>query len=288
MKKPKYLVIIISFLFCVGLLYNSLFIVNQTQQTLVFQFGEHVRTIKEPGLKIKIPFIQNLVYYDQRVLELDPKAEQLILADQKRLVVDTFLRYQISDPLQFYQAVKNELQAGSRLSDIVISALRRVLGNTTLATLLSSERTNIIVELKEAVDKESKEMGISITDVRIRRADLPEETSQAIYDRIRSEREREAKEFRAQGQELAQQIRARADRQKTVIIAEAEKNAQILRGNGDSEAIKIYADSFGKDPDFFSFYRSMEAYRNSCTNDTSMILSPQNDFLKYFGSLDSK
>jgi membrane protease subunit HflC len=268
-------------------LYSSLFIVNQTQQALVFQFGEHVRTVQDPGLKVKIPFIQNVSYYDKRVLELDPPAEQLILADQKRLVVDTFVRYRIADPLQFYRAVNNEYQAGSRLSDVVISSLRRVLGNVGLATLLSPEREQIMVDLKAAVDKDAKEMGIAVTDVRIRRADLPEETSQAIYDRIRSEREREARESRAQGQEQAQQIRARADRERTVIMAEAQKTSQELRGDGDAQAIKIYADSFGADPEFFAFYRSMEAYKKALGTgkDTSMVLSPDSDFFKYFGSM---
>ncbi|WP_413204021.1 protease modulator HflC [Rhodospirillum sp. A1_3_36] len=277
---------VVAVIVAVGL-YSSLFIVNQTQQALVFQFGEHVRTIQEPGLKVKIPFIQNVVYYDKRVLELDPPAEQLILADQKRLVVDTFVRYRIADPLQFYRAVNNEYQAGSRLSDVVISSLRRVLGNVGLATLLSPEREQIMVDLKAAVDKDAKEMGIAVTDVRIRRADLPEETSQAIYDRIRSEREREARESRAQGQEQAQQIRARADRERTVIMAEAQKTSQQLRGDGDAQAIKIYADSFGADPEFFAFYRSMEAYKKALGTgkDTSMVLSPDSDFFKYFGSM---
>ncbi|MCF8483349.1 MAG: protease modulator HflC [Rhodospirillum sp.] len=277
---------IIAVIAAVGL-YSSLFIVNQTQQALVFQFGEHVKTVQDPGLKVKIPFIQNVIYYDKRVLELDPPAEQLILADQKRLVVDTFVRYRIADPLQFYRAVNNEYQAGSRLSDVVISSLRRVLGNVGLATLLSPERERIMVDLKAAVDRDAKEMGIAVTDVRIRRADLPEETSQAIYDRIRSEREREAREARAQGQEQAQQIRARADRERTVIMAEAQKTSQELRGDGDAQAIKIYADSFGADPKFFAFYRSMEAYKKALGSgqETSMVLSPDGDFFKFFGSM---
>jgi membrane protease subunit HflC len=286
MKKSALVLGVLAIIVAIGL-YASLFIVNQTQQALVFQFGQHVRTVQDPGLKVKIPFIQNVVYYDKRVLELDPPAEQLILADQKRLVVDTLVRYRIADPLQFYRAVNNEFQASSRLSDIVISALRRVLGNVGLATLLSPERAQIMVDLKAAVDRDAKEMGISVTDVRVRRADLPDETSQAIYDRIRSEREREAREARAQGQEQAQQIRARADRERTVILAEAQKTAQTLRGEGDGQAVRIYADSFGTDPEFFAFYRSMEAYKKVMggEGETSMVLSPDSDFFKYFGSI---
>ncbi len=268
-------------------LYAAVFIVSETQQALVFQFGEPKQTIQTPGLQLKVPFIQNVIYYDDRVLELDPPAEQVILSDQKRLVVDTFMRYRIADPLLFYQAVNNEFQAASRLSDIVISALRRVLGNVSLASLLSAERNAIMVNIRDQVSLEAKELGIAVTDVRIRRADLPDETSQAIYDRIRSEREREARDFRAQGQELAQQVRSRAERERTVIIAEAQKRSQILRGEGDATAIKIYADSFGQDADFFAFYRSMEAYRKALANGdgTTMVLSPDSDFFRYFGNL---
>ncbi|ABC23002.1 protease modulator HflC [Rhodospirillum rubrum] len=284
MRKSLVALGVVAVLAVIGL-YSSLFIVNQTQQALVFQFGEYVRTVQDPGLKFKVPFIQNTVLYDKRVLALDPPAEQLILADQKRLVADTFMRYRIADPLRFYQAVNNEAQAASRLSDIVISALRRVLGNTTLATLLSKERTQIMVDIRNAVDHEAKNLGIAVTDVRIRRADLPEETSQSIFDRMRSEREREAREFRAQGQELAQQIRARADREKTVLVAEAQNRSQVLRGEGDGMAVKIYAESFGADPQFFSFYRSMEAYRKALSDSsTTMVLSPDSDFFRYFGT----
>ncbi|CCG06747.1 protease modulator HflC [Pararhodospirillum photometricum] len=266
-------------------LYNALFVVAQSQQAVVFQFGQFVRTIQTPGLHLKIPVIQNVVFYDRRVLELNPPAEQVILADQKRLVVDTYLRYRISDPLRFYQAVNNEFQAASRLSDIVISALRRVLGNASLATLLSPERGRLMQEMKQAVDREAKELGIAVTDMRIRRADLPEETSQAIFARIRSEREREAREFRAQGQEMAQQIRARADREKVVLLAEAQKRAQELRGEGDAQAVTLYADAFGADPAFFDFYRSLQAYKKALGDgSTTMVLSPEGDFFRFFGA----
>ncbi|MGB0694574.1 MAG: protease modulator HflC [Rhodospirillaceae bacterium] len=268
-------------------MYNALFIVQQTEQALVLQFGEYRRMEQDPGLKIKVPFIQNVIFYDKRVLQADPPAEQLILGDQKRLVVDTFTRFRIDDPLRFYQAVNNEFQARSRLSDIIISALRRVLGNVTLAKLLSEDRDDIMRQISARVDLEAENLGIDVIDVRIRRADLPAETSQAIYNRITSEREREAREFRARGAEEAQRIRSAADRERTVLVAEAENEAQQIRGEGDALAVRIYAESFGADPEFFAFYRSMEAYRNSMNSgDTTMVLSPDSDFFQFFKSMD--
>ncbi|MBB4287711.1 protease modulator HflC [Roseospira goensis] len=266
--------------------YNALFIVRETEQVIVMQFGDPKRVIQEPGLNVKLPFIQNAVVYEKRVMGLNPPGEEVILADQKRVVVDTYTRWRISDPILFYQAVTSEPAARSRLSDIIISALRRVLGNVNLTGLLSEARADLMTRIRDQVDREAAGLGISITDVRIRRADLPPQTSQAIYARIRSEREREAREARAQGRELAQQIRARADREKTVIIAEAENRAQAIRGQGDAEAIRIYAESFGRDPEFFAFYRSMEAYRKSLSDGgTSMVLSPDSEFFRYFGDI---
>ncbi|WP_299442390.1 protease modulator HflC [uncultured Rhodospira sp.] len=266
---------------------NALFVVRETEQVIVVQFGRPQRVIQDPGLHVKVPFIQNLRVYEKRVLDSDPPGEEVILADQKRVVVDTYTRWRIADPIRFYQAVNNEASAQSRLSDIIISALRRVLGNYTLTQLLSEQRTEVMAQIRQQVDDEAQALGISVTDVRIRRADLPTQTSQAIYDRIRSERDREAREARAQGRELAQQIRARADREKTVIIAEAENRAQTIRGLGDAEAIRIYADSFGQDPQFFAFYRSMEAYRKALPGDgSSFVLSPDSDFFRYFGDVE--
>ncbi|KAA5604495.1 protease modulator HflC [Roseospira marina] len=265
---------------------SALFIVREIDQVIVLQFGRPQRVIQDPGLHIKVPFIQNVQVYERRVLGSDPPGEEVILADQKRVVVDTYTRWRIHDPVLFYQAVNSEVQAQQRLSDIIISALRRVLGNYTLTQLLSEQRTEVMAQIREQVDDEAKALGIAVTDVRIRRADLPTQTSQAIYDRIRSERDREAREARAQGRELAQQIRARADRERTVIVAEAENRAQAIRGQGDADAIRIYADAFGQDPSFFSFYRSMEAYRNSLGDSgTTMVLSPDSDFFRYFGDI---
>ncbi len=265
---------------------SALFIVRETDQVIVMQFGNPQRVIKDPGLNWKLPFIQNIVVYEKRVLGSDPPGEEVILADQKRVVVDTYTRWRISDPILFYQAVNIEMNAQQRLSDIIISALRRVLGNYTLIQLLSEQRTELMAQIRAQVDEEATALGIAVTDVRIRRADLPTQTSQAIYARIRSEREREAKEARAQGNELAQQIQARADREMTVIVAQAENRAQSIRGQGDAEAIRIYAESFGRDPAFFAFYRSMEAYRNALAdNATTMVLSPDSDFFRYFGDM---
>lgn len=263
---------------------SSAFTINEAHQALVLQFGELVRPIREPGLHFKIPFIQNVVVLDRRVLDLDPPVEQLILADQKRLDVDAFARYRITDPFRFYQSVQSETAADTRLNAIVNSSLRRVLGNETLLAVLSKERGRIMTEIKEQVNTEAKRFGIEIVDVRIRRADLPEETSQAIFARMRSERIREAAEARAQGQEQSQQIKARADRERTVLLAEAQREAQVQRGIGDNQALKLIAEATGSDPNFYSFYRTLESYRASFSkDDTSMVLSSKGEFFRYFG-----
>lgn len=265
---------------------SALFTVHQTQQALVLQFGEPKRVIQEPGLKFKLPFIQDVQFFDRRTLPLDPPRQQVILIDQKRMEVDTFGRFRIEDPLRFFQTVGNENGARSRLSAIINSTLRRVLGNVNLPKILSSDRQGLIDEIRAEVNIEANRLGIEIVEVRIRRADYPDETSQAIFDRMRSERQREAAEFRAEGEELSQQIRADADRQQTVILAGAERQAQQLRGEGDSDAIRIYADAFGKDPEFFAFYRSMEAYRKALGgSETTMVLSPDSDFFEFFNKV---
>lgn len=265
--------------------FSALFTVNQTQQALVLQFGEPKRTIQEPGLAFKIPFIQDVEYYERRVLSLIPQdAEEVILADQKRLQVDAFARYRIADPLLFYQTVRNELGARARLDSIIDSSVRRVLGQETLASILTGEREDINSSIRDEVNSSVSALGIEIIDVRLRRADYPTATSQNIFNRMKSEREREAKEFRATGEEEAQKIRADAEKTRTVILAEARKEAQEKRGAGDSQAIQIYAEAFGQDPEFFSFYRSMEAYRAAmgAGSGTSMVISPDSDFFRYF------
>jgi membrane protease subunit HflC len=264
--------------------YNSAFTVNQTQQALVLQLGEPKRTIQEPGLSFKMPFIQDVTYYEKRVLSLIPQdAQEVILSDQKRLMVDAYARYQISDPLLFYQTVRNELGARGRLEAIIDSSVRRALGNETLASILTGQRNDITRSIGDEVNESVSSLGIQIIDVRLRRADYPEATSQNIFNRMKSERTREAKEFRATGEEEAQKIRSAAEKIRTVIISEAQRTAQETRGSGDSEAIRIYAKSFGQDSEFFAFYRSMEAYRKSFNEkDTSMVLSPDSAFFRFF------
>ena len=263
---------------------SALFTVNQTQQALVLQFGEPKRIIQDPGLAIKMPFIQDVEYYEKRVLSLIPQdAEEVILADQKRILVDAFARFRIANPLLFYQTVRNEFGARARLESIIDSSVRRVLGSETLASILTGKRNDMNNNIRDEVEQSVTSLGIEIIDVRLRRADYLESTSQNIFNRMKSEREREAKEFRATGEEEAQKIRADAEKTRTVIVAEAAREAQENRGRGDSEAIDIYAESFGQDPEFFSFYRSMEAYRKSIgESQTSMVLAPDSEFFKFF------
>lgn len=263
---------------------SSLFTVHQTQQALVLQFGDPKRIIQEPGLHFKLPFIQKVVYVDRRVLDFDAVSEEIILGDQKRLVVDTFARYRIVDPLLFYQAVGSEAILRGRINTILDASLRKVLGEVPLFTVLSDDRGDLMARIRDQTNVEAKQFGIDVVDVRIKRADLPAENSQAIYRRMQTEREREAKELRAQGAEMAQRIRARADRERVVLLAEARKEAQILRGEGDGEAVRIFADAFGQDIDFFTFYRSMQAYRNALGDEnTSFVLSPDSEFFRFFG-----
>lgn len=261
----------------------SLFTVNETQQALVLQLGAIKKQIREPGLKVKLPFVQNVVILDKRVLDLDPPEEKLILSDQKRLNVDAFARYRIQDPERFYQSLGSEHAAEQRLATVVNSALRRVLGSVTVLDVLSVKRDQIMADLKSQVNQEATRFGIEIVDVRIRRADLPEEASQAIFNRMRSERVREAAEQRAQGEEEAQRIRASAERERTVTLAVAQRDAQILRGKGDQDALKIINEATGKDPEFYAFYRTLQAYRETLrAGDTTMVLSPDSDFFRYF------
>lgn len=263
----------------------SIFIVRQTEQALVLQFGEVRRNVQDPGLHFKVPY-QTVLRFDKRVLDFDPPQEEVIAADQKRLVVDSYARFRIADPLQFYQSVGNEAVARTRLASIVSSSLRRILGSVTLSTVLSDERADIMRQIRNEVDQQARPFGIDVVDVRIRRADLPDENSQAIYERMKSEREREAREFRAQGAEFAQRIRSAAERERTVILAEAQRQAQILRGQGESDSVRIYAEAFGRDQEFFAFYRSMQAYREALgDNTTTMVLSPDSEFFRFFGTL---
>ena len=262
----------------------SVFIVKEVNQAIVLQFGDPKRIITNPGLNFKIPFIQNVVYLDKRILNLDAPSEEVIASDQKRLIVDAFARFKIVDPLKFYISVGNERVARSRLSTIINSRIRGVLGTQELATLLSTDRARQMQIIQSQVNEEAKNFGIQIVDVRIKRADLPPANSEAIYKRMQTEREREAKEFRAQGAEIAQKIRSTADKDVTVLLAEANKKSEIMKGEGDGLRNKIFADAFGKDPQFFGFYRAMQAYEKALIGgETSLVLSPDSEFFKFFG-----
>jgi len=266
---------------------SSLFIVDQTQIALVLQFGQPRRVIRHPGLEVKRPFIENVIYYENRLLDLEPPPEEVIVSDQKRLVVDTYTRYRIIDPLSFYQTVSTEASVRARLAALVSGSLRRVLGNVTLSALLSYQRAEIMHQIRDEVSAQGKSFGIDVVDVRIRRADLPEENSQAIFARMKSEREQQAAQYRGEGAEAAQTVRANADRERTVILAEAQRDAQRVRGEGDAQSIKTYADAFGQDKEFFAFYRSMQAYRDALNGrTTSFVLSPDSGFFRFFENLD--
>lgn len=262
------------------LLYTMLFTVRQTEIALVLQFGKPIRVIEEPGLQFKLPY-QNAVIYDRRILDYEPPAEEVIASDQKRLVVNTYARFKIVNPLQFYQSVGTEDVADARLSTIISASLRNVIGNVELQSVISTQRAAIMLQIRDQVNREAKGFGIDVVDVRLRRADLPTENEQAIYDRMKTERQREAAQYRAQGAQQAQQIRADADRQRIEILADAQKQAQIMRGEGDAQSISIYADAYGKDPNFFAFYRSLQAYRDSLSGPGTTLLSPDSEFFKY-------
>ncbi len=265
--------------------YLSLFTVNEINQAIVLQFGNPKKVITSAGLQWKIPFVQNVVFLDRRILSLDPTPEEVIASDQKRLIVDAYSRFKIVDPLKFYISVGNEMVARSRLATIINSRLRSVLGKHSLATLLSEERSKQMAIIQEGVNNEAKKFGITIIDIRIKRADLPQANSEAIYKRMQTEREREAKQFRARGAEMAVTITSTADKEVTVILANANKQSEIMKGEGDGIRNKIFADAFGQDPEFFSFYRAMQAYETALIGgETSLILSPDSDFFKFFGS----
>ncbi|HVC56050.1 MAG TPA: protease modulator HflC [Stellaceae bacterium] len=261
---------------------SSLFIVNQTEQALVLQFGQTRREIQKPGLYTKRPFVENVILYDKRLLDFEPPPVEIIAADQKRLVVDTYTRYRITNPLKFYQTVNSENAVRGRLAALVGSSLRRVIGNVTLSDILSAKRAAIMHQILAEVRDEAKPFGIDVVDVRIRRADLPPENSEAIYKRMISERQQQAAQYRGEGAQAAQVVRATADRERTVILAEAQRKAQEIRGDGDAQAIKIYAKAFGQDEQFFAFYRSLQAYRDALSGkDTSFVLTPQGKFFRF-------
>ena len=261
---------------------SSVFQVYETKQALVLEFGHPERTISQPGLHFKWPW-ESVTLIDKRVLLLDLPVQEIITSDQKRILVDAYARFRVVDPLKFYQTVRDEKVGADRLDTLVNSTIRQVLGDAPFASLLTPERIALRERVRSSVNAEGAQLGIDVMDVRIKRANLPDENSEAIYKRMQAERERLAKEARAQGAEQAQMIRSAADRERTIILANAQRDAQITRGQGDAKAIKIFADSFGKDPEFYAFYRSMQAYTKALSGkDTTMVLSPGSGFLEYF------
>ena len=282
MRLSKLILPLIVILGVVG--YQAIVIVQEINQAIVLQFGDPKKIITKSGLNFKIPFIQNVVYLDKRVLNLDNPPEEVIAADQKRLIVDAFARFKIVDPLKFYISVGNERVARQRLATIINSRIRGVLGKQDLTTLLSVDRAKQMSIIQSDVNTEAQNFGIEIVDVRIKRADLPQANSEAIYARMQTERQREAKEFRAQGAEIATKIKSTADKEVTVILANAKKKSEIMKGEGDGLRNKIFANAFGKDPKFFGFYRAMQSYEIALLGvETSLILSPDSDFFKFFG-----
>lgn len=265
-------------------IFSSLFVVQQTQQALVFRFGSIVRApIMEPGLYFKVPFIENVVTIDKRIIDLELPQQEVIASDQKRLVVDAFARYKITDPLRFFQSVNSVAGANLRLTSIVNSSVRTILADATMTTVVRSDRAGLMRKIRDDVNRQAQGLGLNVVDVRLRRADLPEQNSQAVFQRMQTERQREAADIRAQGSQMSQGIKAKADRDVVVLRAEATQIAEKVRGEGDAQKNRILAEAYGKDADFFAFYRSMQAYETSMKpGETRMILSPDSEFMRYF------
>jgi membrane protease subunit HflC len=270
-------------------LYGSVFTVHQTDQAIVVRLGEPIRVVTTPGLNFKVPVLDSVISVEKRILDLENPAQEVITSDQKRLVVDAFARYRINDALKFYQTIGAIEGANARLSTLLNSALRRVLGEVSTTDVVRDKRAQLMAQVRTQLENEAQTFWVAVVDVRIRRADLPEQNSQAVYQRMQTERQREAAEFRAEGSQRSQEIRAKADRDVTVLIAEAQSKGEQTRGEGDAERNRIFADAYGRDPDFFTFYRSMQAYESGLrANDTRMVLKPDSDFFRYFGDPSGK
>jgi membrane protease subunit HflC len=290
MRSPVTGIVTLVLLFLIAIVaYSSVFTVQQTEQALVVRLGRPVDVVSQPGLNFKAPFIDTVISIDKRILDLENPSQEVIASDQKRLVVDAFARYRIKDALRFYQSVGSIQAANLQLTTLLNAALRRVLGEVTFITVVRDEREGLMAKIRTQLDREAEGYGIQVVDVRIRRADLPEANSQAVYQRMQTERQREAAEFRAQGGQKAQEIRSKADREAVVIIADANSTAEQVRGTGDAERNRLFAEAYGKDPDFFAFYRSMSAYEQGLrANDTRFLLRPDSDFFRFFGSASGK
>jgi membrane protease subunit HflC len=290
MRSPVTGIVTLIILFLIAIVaYSSVFTVDQTEQALVVRFGKPVDIATEPGLHFKAPFVDTVIPVDKRILDLENPSQEVIASDQKRLVVDAFARYRIKDALRFYQSVGGIQAANLQLTTLLNASLRRVLGEVTFIQVVRDEREALMGRIREQLDKEADGYGIQVVDVRIRRADLPEQNSQAVYDRMKTERQREAAEFRAQGAQKAQEIRSSAEREATVIVAEANSKAEQTRGEGDAERNRLFAEAYGKDFDFFAFYRSMTAYENGLkSGDTRFLLKPDSEFFRYFANPSGK
>ncbi len=283
MKDSTKVAILAVISFIVFVFMTSVFVVNETQQVMVVRFGNPVAQIKNPGLHFKLSFIDNARIFEKRILNVDPPAEEVLLTDQKRLVVDTFARYRITDMLMFFQTLGTETAGEQRLNTIINASVRSNLGRVALRDVLSEKRNLLMSTILSEVNIETKRFGVEVVDVRIVRADLPPQVTQSTFDRMQSEREREAKEARAEGEQIALEIRSESDKERSILLSAAQRDAQILRGEGDKEAIKIYSDAFSKDPKFYKFYRSLEAYRKSLASaDKTLVLTPDNDFFQSF------
>jgi len=272
----------VAALLAVFTLFNSAFVVRQTQQALVLQFGDPRAVHRDPGLYFKVPFIQDVVYYDKRVLDIDPDGEEMNLRDQRRIIVDVYTRYKIVDPLQFRKAAGSETVLRQRLGRELLNAVRVEVAKVLLPDMLSEKRAEVMDRISAAVRARESEFGIDVIDVRIGRTELPKDTAKSLYERMRSDRFAEAARYRADGAEMKAKIQAEADRERTVILAEARRKAETLRGEGDGERNQILGKAYGRDPEFFAFYRSMEAYREGMGKDTTLVLSPNSEFFRYF------
>ncbi|MCC8467298.1 MAG: protease modulator HflC [Rickettsia endosymbiont of Eriopis connexa] len=280
--QQKIYYIIFTIVFGLILIFSSLFSVDQRQSAVVFQFGEAVRTIENPGLNIKIPFIQNVEFFDKRLLDVEVEAKELTAADGKRVIVDAYAKFQINNPVMFYKTVHDYQGVKIRLTRNLESSMRKVIGKISLSSLLSQERSNVMLNILNQVDGEAKSFGIDVVDVRILRADLPKENSAAIYRRMQTAREKEATQIRAEGQEESVRIRSKADKESKIILAKAYRDAQIIKGDGDEKAAKIYNSAYSVDPEFYKFYRSLLVYKNSLKKeDTNFVISPEAEVLKY-------
>jgi modulator of FtsH protease HflC len=262
------------------------FRVPQWMQAVVVQLGEPVRTVREPGLYWKLPLVQNVLWFDRRLLEYDASPRDVLTRDKQQLVVDNYARWRIVDPLQFYRTVRNEAGAQSRLDDIIYSNVRENLGRHTLTEIIKDDRAGLMSEVTKITDQKAREYGIEVTDVRIKRADLPEKTEMNVFSRMRTERERLAKKFRAEGDEEARKVRSESDKEVAILIADARKQSELTRGDGDAQATKIFAEAYGRDPDFYRFVRTLDAYRTALRPGTSMVLSPDSEFLRLMKGTD--